>query len=210
MKNFRLIFLFALCLSSISSFAKTKSASNYGLYLGGVGGIAADDGEGNAKLQGPVYGGIIGYRWVYWALEVGFSQSSLKAKPGPAIEENITYDIENAEVKATSIDYMLRFFILRYFTLGLGYTKVNASHDFVLTNIGNDPSKNLVFKEDLDYSGGILQAGLVLPLFSFLDLQLLYERREWINDDIEINSDSTIDPIGVSLQQFTGRLVFYF
>lgn len=209
MKKLRLVLLLFTFLFATGSFAKDDS--NYGLYVGAGGGYASDDGEGGEKLKGPIYNAVLGYRWIHWALEVGLTKASLKSDGGVVEKMGYLLSIDKAEVEATSIDYMLRFFLFRYFTLGVGYNSTKASHDIRVSNVNGNPGETFIFKDDVDYSGSILQAGLVLPLFSYLDLQLLYELRSWVNDDIDLGEDDdTIDPIGANLQQFSGRLVFYF
>lgn len=184
-------------------FSFTTYAQNKGFYTGLNYGNAADDGSGAEKLSGPIYGVNLGYRWYHWALEAGYSKFDLKSEGG---QTDLVY-IDKAELNGQSFDFMLRAFFLRFLNIGLGYSMASADHDFRFKNINNVPGQNKDVKGSSDYTGTILQLGLVLPLFRWLDLQVLYEMRNLMNDDAEVD---VLEPLGGGFKKISGQLVFYF
>ncbi|GEM_PF-5851377 len=210
MKFFVLFFLFIFPLTGFSQ-KKDSSSSDYGLYIGGGYSTVADSGTGSEMLTGPAYGAVLGYRWVSWGLELGYSKFDLASEPGVAnpIFGAPQIRIDKAELKANSFDIILKYYFWRFFTLGLGYSKVSGKHDFRFSSL-SDPTDIYIVKGESDYTGAIIQAGIVLPLFRFLDFRFLYEARGWSNDE-EWDSDAPVsEPLGGSFQQFTGQIIYYF
>lgn len=201
----KILILLALCFLRLTT--AYASQTNYGLYTGLNYGTAADDGSGSEKLTGPVYGVGLGYRWIHYALEIGYTKFDVKSEGG--VTDYAT--IDKATMDATSIDFIFRGFFWRYFTAGVGFSSINAKQDFRFSNIMGNPSNTYTFNEDSDYTGSIFQLGIVLPLLRSLDLQLLYERRSWMNNDPMVSNDPThIEPLGGDFQKFSGQLVYYF
>ena len=185
-----------------------RSSSNYGLYLGGGYSTVADDGKGSEKLLGPAYGGVLGYRWDNWAIEVGYSKFDLASNGGVTTTLGQMIRIDKAEVKADVLDFMLKFHFFRIFMLGLGYSTVSGTHDFRFSEQDN-PTNTFISQGESKYTGSVVQMGLVLPLFRFLDLRLIYEGRAWINKKAWESNAPVSEPLGGSMQQFTGQMVIY-
>lgn len=192
---------------------RKSSSKHYGMYVDLGGGAGSDGGSGSEKLKGSTYSGAIGYRWNTWAFEIGYTSLNFKANPGVA--NDFIVNIDKATIKGGGIDAILRATFWRFFTFGLGYTRMSLEHDFEFSNINNDPNASLNSKDKNTYSGGVAQLGLVLPLWRFLDLRLMYEVRSLVVSDLtseeeDASEELPIDPYGGTIQNFTGHIVFYF
>lgn len=181
---------------------------NYGFYTGLNGGQANDTGKGIEEMKGLAYGLNFGYRWYYWALELGYSKYDLKAERGQSDE----FFIQKAEMDASSFDVAVRTFLFRYFTFAFGINSISSDEDIILSNINGNASSTFQSKGETDYSGTFFQLGIVLPMLRNLDVWLLYHNRTWTADTFGMDSNGSlaIDSIDYNIQQFTANIIYYF
>lgn len=199
-----LCFAFLLLFNNLNSFAES---SNYGFYAGINGGQANDTGKGIEEMKGSAYGVNLGYRWIHWALELGYSKYDLKAERGQSDD----FFIDKGEMDASSIDILVRGFLFKYITLAFGYNIVSSEEDIQLTNVEGDSSSTFESKGGTSYDGTFFQAGIVLPLLRNFDIWLLYQNRNWSADSLSVDDGSVgIESIDYNIQQISAAFVFYF
>ncbi len=179
------------------------SNENYGFYTGLNFGKSNDTGKGKKQISGSVMGTQLGYRLYHWAMEVGYNRYSMTSGKGPTEE----YTIVKGRVEASSIDFLLRTYFWRFFTAGIGWNNVKSKEVYYLTNVGGDPNQNISYNDQGAYKGLFYNAGIVLPLFRWLDIWVLYENRNWISEKY---NGSTNEKVNLSIQQLSAHAVYYF
>ncbi|HXH31350.1 MAG TPA: hypothetical protein VNJ01_11100 [Bacteriovoracaceae bacterium] len=175
--------------------AHSARGKNYGPFFSVNGGIAIDTGPDRGKVQGPALGASLGYRRNKWVLELGYSTYDLKAKTGQAAD----YFVEKAEVKATGFDLTVSRVLWRFFTVGVGASKVTTQEDISLTSVYGDPYVSAVSQGKKDYTSFKWQAGLVLPLYRWLDFWVLYQDKSFNSENYDFK-----------IKQYSGQFLFYF
>lgn len=196
-------FLFVLLFSLFPFTYSMASNENYGFYTGLNFGKSNDTGKGKKQISGSVMGTQLGYRLYHWAMEVGYNRYSMTSGKGPTEE----YTIVKGRVEASSIDFLLRTYFWRFFTAGIGWNNVKSKEVYYLTNVGGDPNQNISYNDQGAYKGLFYNAGIVLPLFRWLDIWVLYENRNWISEKY---NGSTNEKVNLSIQQLSAHAVYYF
>ncbi len=136
-------------------------ASHAGIVLGAFGGRSSDTDQGIEKLKGPIFGGKIGYRFGFIALEAAHTSYNLEAEKGQAED----YFIQKAEVKGNINDLMLRFYPFSFISLVGGISDVNFEADIQLTNVDGNSGSSINEKGDTLYShGSFFGGGIHIPL----------------------------------------------
>lgn len=183
-----------------------SATENYGFYAGLNGGQANDTGKGIEEVKGSAFGATLGYRWVNWALELGYSKYDLKAERGQADD----FYIDKAELDATSVDILLRSFLFKYITFAFGMNFVGSDEDVKLTNVNGNASSTFESLGETSYSGTFFQAGLVLPMLRNFDIWLLYQKRTWTAEEPSMDDGSLeIESIDYGIQQISAHFIYY-
>lgn len=182
--------------------------SNYGFYAGLNAGQGNDTGKGIEEMKGLAYGASLGYRWVKWAVELGYSKYDFKAERGQSDD----FFIDKAELDATSIDFLVRTFVFRYLTFAFGLNMVSSDENILLTNVNGNPTSTFESEGESGYGGTFFQVGIVLPMLRNFDVWVLYQNRTWTSDEASIDSNGNldIDSIDYNIQQFSANFIYYF
>lgn len=157
-------------------FSLLATRSEAGVYFGPFGGIA---GQSNESTEHPVsgfsYGGKLGLRTGFAALEASWSKMSLKAEP----EQTDDYNLEELSTNATVKDLGLRLFLLRYLSLYGAWSWVDSEEKLHLTNIGGT-STELTATGEIEYKKSyVFGVGLHLPLGKTFEIWLDVYQRFW-------------------------------